>query len=97
MEVPKWLSWWTDSEETVKVVPPATLVVRIGTKVNISTKYSTRLKIKVSKRLSQQTASDEITKVAPPATLVVRIGTKVQTEPNQTKLFFGPHYFRPKN
>ena len=58
------------------MVPPATLVVRIGTKVNISTMYSPRLNIKVSKLLYQQTASDEIIKVPPPATLVVRIGTK---------------------
>ena len=81
------------------MVPPATLVAGIGTKVNISTMGRPRIKIKVSKRVSQQTASDEIIKVAPPATLVVRIGTKVQTEPNQTtpNNFLDPIFFRPKN
>ena len=80
------------------MVPPVTLVMGIGTKVNISTMGRPRIKIKVSKRLSQQTASDEIIKVAPLATLVVRIGTNVQTKPNQTtpNNFLDQIYLDPK-
>ena len=38
------------SDEIIKVAPLATLVVRIGTKVNISTMDRPRVKIKVSKQ-----------------------------------------------
>ena len=44
-------------------MPPATLLVRIGTKVNISTIGRPRVKIQVYKQLPQQTASNEIIKI----------------------------------
>jgi hypothetical protein len=70
----------TASDENIKVVPPFTLVVPIGTKVNITTTGRPRVKISVSKQLSQLATSDEINKVVLQATLVVRIGIKVQTK-----------------
>ena len=76
LKVSKQLSQSTASDKIIKVAPPATLVVRIGTKVNISTMGRPRVKIKVSKQLSQQ-SSDGIIKVVPPATLLVRIGTNI--------------------
>ena len=72
----KQLSQSTASDEIMKVGLPATLLLRIGTKVNISTKGRPRVRIKVSKQLSQSTASDDIIKAGPTVTLVVRIGTK---------------------
>ena len=75
IKVSKQLSQSTSSDEIIKVATPATLVVRIGTKVNISTTGKPRVRIKVSKQLYQSTASDDIIKAVPPVTLVVRIGT----------------------
>ena len=76
INVSKWLSQSTVSEEIMKVAPPATLVVGIGTKVNILTMGIPSVKVKVYKWSSQSTATDEIIKVEPSATLVVIIGTK---------------------
>lgn len=59
-----------------KFVPPATLVVTRGTKINIFTMERPRAKTKVATDLSQQTASDEMIKNSTKASLVVNLELK---------------------